>query len=123
MAPPVTLQLRAAPNVAENDYSLEQVFSPIAVANPLGNVYLTTLGVAGFSNFFGPPSGTYTYVIIIPDPNYTSTYTLKGPSTDTGVQCKGVTVFPCIGAGGASPSFGIFLPTPFTGLNWTFMFI
>ena len=119
----VSLQVRAAPNVAENDFSIEEALVPVNITNPLGHVQLTNFGgAAGFFNIFGPVSGTYTFVLINPDPNYTGVYTLKGLVGDTGVQCKGPSMFPCTGPGGVSPSFGILIGTAST-LNWTFLFL
>jgi hypothetical protein len=119
----LNLQARAAPNVGENDFSLEGILEAISIANPLGATIQTNFPVGGFFNIFGPATG-FAYCLIIPDPNYLGTYQLKGPTTDTGVTVAGPCMFPVLPSGsGAVPTFGFTIPTAGIGFHWTFLFL
>jgi len=102
--------------------SFEQVFMTAVCSNPLGFVSHFVIPTAAHTAIFGPVAGTYTYVMIIPNPNYPGTYQMDGGNIgETGTRCAGPCLFPCVGPGGASPSFG-FTPS-LANWDWTIIYI
>lgn|SRR5262245_30039258 len=119
MATPVSLEIRGAPNVGENDFSLEEIIKAFTVANPFGQVMRAVPLATGHATFTGPAASNYSFCIIIPDPAYPGTYNLHGVNVgDVGTRCSGPSIFPC---SATAPSFGWSVDT--IGFEFTFLFL